>query len=759
MNAIKLYRIMRWLYTHKIPVLPKVIQLIIFLMYNSKVTGDTQIGKGTYFVCNGISTVLIPGTVIGDNCVLGLRFSTVRQFPYKDEPVLKNNVWIGPNVIVAGPVIIEDDVIIVGNSYVTKSVPKGAIVSGNPAKIVGWRKDLKYDINTNPKYLEGTMPYLKEREYSQPTKTLAATNTGNGEMVIETIANCLGIQPGTLSGNERIEDIGEWDSLMHVTVIAALENLFGIRIPDEHLMNLVSIQSFIDEVETLIEQKSKEEVTDIEECIAVTKAIPDGIFSHSPLLEEVISNAKSVPSKTAFIVDGKREITYAELVYNTLCTARYMQEKGLTKGDRILLSGEKEIEFVYVYLASHMLGITNVILDAKSNKERLAHIENATSPKMSFGYISETVESVSFKTIPLKEKKLYTPNKLPLTPNDVCEILFTTGTTGAPKGVCLSFANIYGSATNINEYIQNTSDDIEIIGLPICHSFGLGRIRCNLLKGATIVFINGFTNVALFFEYINKFKVTGFGVVPAAWAYIEKMSGKSMNKFADQIKYIEIGSAAMPLETKKTLLEIFPNTRICMHFGSTEASRSCFMEFHDSEHIESIGKAVTKNVDVRIFTEAGEEAAFGEKGEICIKGNMVMTGYLNDSNIENSYYNGYFRTGDCGYKAEDGYIYLLGREKELINVGGKKVSPIEVEDIICSIGVGDCVCVPTKDKNGLLGEVVKCYILKGSTKLTFEQIAEKLADRLEAYKRPVEYEWINEIPKTESGKKQRIHLK
>ena len=193
MNAIKLYRIMRWLYTHKIPVLPKIVQLIIFLMYNSKVTGDTQIGKGTYFVCNGISTVLIPGTVIGDNCVLGLRFSTVRQFPYKDEPILKNNVWIGPNVIVAGPVIIEDDVIIVGNSYVTKSVPKGAIVSGNPAKIVGWRKDLKYDINTNPKYLEGTMPYLKEREHTQPIKTKAAVNTCNGEMVIETIANCLGI--------------------------------------------------------------------------------------------------------------------------------------------------------------------------------------------------------------------------------------------------------------------------------------------------------------------------------------------------------------------------------------------------------------------------------------------------------------------------------------------------------------------------------------------------------------------------------------
>lgn len=164
MNAIKLYRVMRWLYRHHIPVLPKLVQLLIFLVYNSKVTGDTIIGKGTYFVCNGIATVLIPGTIIGDNCVLGLRFSTVRKFPYKEVPKLGNNVWCGPNVVIAGPVIIDDDVIIAGNSFVDKSVPKGAIVGGSPARIIGWRQNLDYDIEANPKYKEGLMPYLKERE-------------------------------------------------------------------------------------------------------------------------------------------------------------------------------------------------------------------------------------------------------------------------------------------------------------------------------------------------------------------------------------------------------------------------------------------------------------------------------------------------------------------------------------------------------------------------------------------------------------------
>ena len=138
MNIILLYRVERWLFEQHIPVLPKIVQLLIFLIFNSKITADSKIGKGTYCVCKGISTVLIPGTEIGENCVLGLRFSTVRQFPYKEVPHLKNNVWVGPNVIIAGPVVIEDDVIIAGNSFVNRSVPQGAIVAGCPAKIAPW---------------------------------------------------------------------------------------------------------------------------------------------------------------------------------------------------------------------------------------------------------------------------------------------------------------------------------------------------------------------------------------------------------------------------------------------------------------------------------------------------------------------------------------------------------------------------------------------------------------------------------------------
>ncbi|MGN1229324.1 MAG: class I adenylate-forming enzyme family protein [Prevotella sp.] len=482
------------------------------------------------------------------------------------------------------------------------------------------------------------------------------------------------------------------------------------------------------------------------------------MYEHSPLLQAVMQNTLTFSGKTAIIMNGC-EVSYADLGINIRKAASVIKNMGLQAGDRVILSAHKNVEYVYLYFAAHILGVTNVIVDAESNKERLRFIENKIQPACCFGYKSSDFPSKLFEELELDNAIELFESTPDLASTDIAEILFTTGTTGDPKGVCLSYNNIYSSASNINGYIGNLSDDIELLGLPICHSFGMGRIRCTLMKGATIVILGNFANVRAFLNAFEQYHITGFGVVPAAWAYIRKMSGTRIAKYAEQIKYIEIGSAAMPLDTKKEMLEMFPNSRICMHYGLTEASRNCFQEFHDTGHLDSIGKPVCNKVDVKIFNENGLEAACGESGEICVKGNMVMSRYLDFEDTRNAFYGEYFRTGDCGYINEDGYIYLLGREKELINVGGKKVSPMEVEDAIMALGVGDCVCVPMKDEKGIMGELVFCYIKKGSTTMTFDEIASKLSEKLEVYKRPVGYDWIERIPMTSSGKKQRVKIK
>ncbi len=160
MNAIYLYRISRWFYLHKLKIFANFFQALIFLIYNSKIPPNADIGKGTYFVCKGIGVVIAEGLVIGKNCRIGPNFFSGRVMPYKELPKIGNNVWLGAGSVVVGPVIIESDVIISPNTFVNKSIRSGDIVGSIKPKVIGKVKDLDYDIFENPKYKEGIAPYL-----------------------------------------------------------------------------------------------------------------------------------------------------------------------------------------------------------------------------------------------------------------------------------------------------------------------------------------------------------------------------------------------------------------------------------------------------------------------------------------------------------------------------------------------------------------------------------------------------------------------
>ena len=159
-NAVHFYRIARWLYLHHIPIFPKIIQLGIFIMYNCNVPYKADIGKGSFFNHAGMGVLINSKVVIGKNTKIGNNCSIVGQGPYKNAPVIGNQVYIGPGVVIQGPVIIDDNVIIAPNSVVTKSVPQYAIVAGVPAKIIGDVRKLDYDIFKNESWKEGNKKYL-----------------------------------------------------------------------------------------------------------------------------------------------------------------------------------------------------------------------------------------------------------------------------------------------------------------------------------------------------------------------------------------------------------------------------------------------------------------------------------------------------------------------------------------------------------------------------------------------------------------------
>lgn len=475
--------------------------------------------------------------------------------------------------------------------------------------------------------------------------------------------------------------------------------------------------------------------------------------------EQIFDKVQNIPDKVA-LISGDTEITYSQLWDYCLCAAEKLkQDYHLKKGDRVILSAAGNIEFVYAYFGVHIAGGICVPIDPDTNQTRFEYIEKSTTPVCVMGLL----HNVKKETIPFSDVVNGTSKATYIVPeqSQVADILFTTGTTGAPKGVALSYNNLSAAARNINAFIGNTSSDVELLALPVSHSFGLGRLRCSLSKGATVVMLGTFANVKKFFKEMARCQVTMFAMVPASWGFIKKMSGKYIGKFADQLKFIEIGSSFMPVEDKELLMSLLPKTRICMHYGSTEASRSAFMEFHTyKDNLLSIGKA-SPNVEIKIFTSRGTPAALGEEGEVCVKGEHVTCSYWNETpeRFASDFYDGYFRTGDCGTMDAEGNIYLKSRIKEMINVGGKKVSPMEVEDILNTIpGIKESACIGIPDPGIVLGEVVKAFIVADDN-LSDEEIMQQLRPQLEVYKLPVEIERINAIPKTGSGKIQRLSLK
>lgn len=481
--------------------------------------------------------------------------------------------------------------------------------------------------------------------------------------------------------------------------------------------------------------------------------------SHSIILQKIAEHAIHHPHKTAIVITDGDTVSYMDLMNNIRRGAQWFIAQGVNVGDRILLSAQKEVEFIYLYLGAHLLGIVNVVIDAANSKEYVEYIASVVKPVLAIGMSVDGIRSVKYSDISLLDEECRYNDITTLTPECLADIMFTSGTTGKPKGVCLSHFNINASAMNINRFIGNKETDIELLGLPICHSFGLGRLRCNMLIGATVVLHNGFANLKSVFSAFERYHVTGFGMVPAVWAYIKRFSGKRIGRYANQIRYIEIGSAPMAVDDKQILLDLFPNTRICMHYGLTEASRAVFMEFHQNkENLETVGKNIVPEVDVKILRPDGSESEYFEEGEICIKGNMVMKRYVLDEDNINAFHGEYFRTGDIGMKKEDGNIYLTGRAKEIINIGGKKVSPIIIENAIKSLGIEDCACIPIKDPNGILGEVPKVYIQRLGCNMELSEIKQKLVDLLKPYEIPVEFQWIDSVPRTPTGKLQRFIL-
>ena len=449
------------------------------------------------------------------------------------------------------------------------------------------------------------------------------------------------------------------------------------------------------------------------------------------LVSQVLENCKQYNSKLA-IVDDSEEISYADLKEKIFYQAAHLTEKKIAN-KRVLLKADNSSTFIINYLACHLIGSTCVPLDPDIKSAQLKEIQKDANTDILIEDLDEG------------KKSLDSLNKLDISKE--ADILFTSGTTGRRKGVLLTQANIITSARQINEYIGNTSNDVELLVMPFSHSFGLTRMRCALLAGSTCVLLNGLSKPKEFYRLLSERKVTGLGIVPSGWALLRKISRDKISEFKSQIKYIELGSSPMTKEQKKDLMDTLPTTNIVMHYGSTEASRACFLNFtSDVSHLDSVGRPIGKN-KILIMDENGKVLENNQVGKIYVEGGMVSPGYLNIKSRKSV--QSYHEMGDLGYINSEGYLYLQGRISDIINVGGKKVSPVEIENALKKYpGISDCAC--TGVPHEISGETIKAFVV-GDT-FDEKELKKYLMQKLEIYKIPTIFERLDSLPYTDSGK-------
>ncbi len=477
------------------------------------------------------------------------------------------------------------------------------------------------------------------------------------------------------------------------------------------------------------------------------------------LVDHLFAFIEKQPDRIA-LQAGTVSLSYAEFGARILATAERLRAQGIESQDRVLISGPNDLAFPILYFAIHALGAIAAPVAPETPEEGVAALAAAIEAKLAVmdrrpaGMPCEVAAAAQLTGAPDSALRF----RPVCSAGDIADILFTTGTTGKKKGVVLTHANVLAAARNMTEFIGTTAEDVEVVPLPLSHSFGLGRLRSLAVAGHTIVLEPGVGNGARVVKRVIDSGATGLALVPAGFEILRQVTGDALGRAAAHLRYIEIGSAAMKPETREWLMRLLPRTRICHHYGLTEASRAAFTEYHaDSGKPGTVGKAAP-NVTITICGEDGNRVGCGSTGEVVVSGGMVMREYWRAPELTREAFCVHgLRTGDIGYMDPDGHLFLMGRRSDLINVGGRKVIPDEIEELICQMdGIQDAGCVPMPD--ALLGEAVKAFVVTDRP-VTRGEIVAFLRTKVEEYKIPLVVERIERIPRTGSGKIQRQQLR
>ena len=344
-------------------------------------------------------------------------------------------------------------------------------------------------------------------------------------------------------------------------------------------------------------------------------------------------------------------------------------------------------------------------------------------------------------------------------PEDIALVLHTSGTTSRPKMVPLTHANLCTSARNIRIALDLTESDRCLNVMPLFHIHGLmGALLSSLSAGASVICTAGFESPK-FFDWCSESYPTWYSAVPTMHQAILARAEANRHIIAQSpIRLIRSSSAPLPPQIMRELEQVF-NAPVIESYGMTEASHQMASNPLPPGIRKPGSVGMAAGPEIGIMDEIDNLLPSGEIGEVVIRGASVTAGYQNNPQAnESAFTNGWFRTGDLGYLDTDGYLFLQGRIKEIINRGGEKISPREVDEVLLDYSAVEQV-VTFAAPHALLGEdVAAAVVLRDGASVTEQEIKEFAAARLADFKVPRVVLFLDEIPKGPTGKRQRIGL-
>ncbi|MCX5706561.1 MAG: long-chain fatty acid--CoA ligase [Candidatus Omnitrophica bacterium] len=480
------------------------------------------------------------------------------------------------------------------------------------------------------------------------------------------------------------------------------------------------------------------------------------------------------------IIFGSKKITYHNLNELSNQIASGLIELGINKQDKVALFLDNCPEFVISYFAILKAGAVVVPINYMFKIEEAKQILEDSSAKAiitSRSYIDMAEElrlrldSLKFIISTAKTRgdvidlhKLRNPhterlNKLSILPNDLAVILYTSGTTGFPKGAMLSHYNLISNAYDSSQVIKVSHKDTVICILPLFHSFAATVcMNLPLLIGAKIVIMKSIKSFKRIIRAIRKNRVSLFVGIPSIFNILKdfklpKIIGSLLIRLFNPVKLCVSGAAALPSETLRGFEKKF-RIPLLEGYGLTEASPVVTLNpLYGKRKAGSIGLSISKNIELKVVDEQGKTLKTREVGELLVKGPNVMLGYYNQKEATaETIKDGWLYTGDMAKFDAEGYCYIAGRKKEMVNVRGLNVYPREIEEVLYhNPKIKEAAVIGIIDKHK--GEVPKGFIvLKEGESASEHEILHYLRERLAPYKIPKYIEFRDSLPKNSTGK-------